>query len=701
MAMGDRRAMDDIEITDVEDDAAITAPAEDRTIQVIADLAATFTFASHQNSIPVIRSVRISNPTDETIENARLELTATPAFLRDKTWTIDRIGADSDVTLTDRRIDLDAGYLAGLDEAERGDVTLRLVAGERTLSEAIIPVRLLARDEWGGVADMSQLLPAFVMPNDPAIYRLLRSAAERLAEHGHSSALDGYQSNDPKRAYMLTAAVYSAVAGLALHYAEPPASFEQRGQKVRKPSKIAQDELATCLDTTLLFAAALEAVGLNAVAVMLEGHAFVAVWLVRRTLPKAIEKDVAELRKAIAARELVVFESTGVTHRPAMTFEQARQRGEDQLAEDVAQSFVSAIDIARSRSAGIMPLASHEAAQLNDAADDDDLREISLPAEPDFPMPADAIEQTPTTPAGRIARWQNRLLDLGLRNRLLNFADNKRVVAFLCPDVAYLEDRLAAGAAIKLISLPEQNPLGQRDPDLHRKLHGRDIHRHFAAEALQRDELCSVLEPKELSARLTILYRQAKSDLSEGGTNTLYLAIGALKWKKRPTDDRVYRAPLLLLPVKLDRSGASERFRLRFHEDDPRLNATLLQFLKVEFELTLPDFRDGLPRDGHGIDVLQLLERMRQAVRDVPGFEIVDDIALSTFSFAKYLMWKDLTDRSESLRQNRVVRHLIDNPAEVFPGSMDRSPPALRQCRAALSSSSARPAPARARPSPT
>lgn len=33
----------------------------------------------------------------------------------------------------------------------------------------------------------------------PGTNRLLRSAAGRLSEHGNSSALDGYQSNDPKR----------------------------------------------------------------------------------------------------------------------------------------------------------------------------------------------------------------------------------------------------------------------------------------------------------------------------------------------------------------------------------------------------------------------------------------------------------------------------------------------------------------------
>ena len=188
-------------------------------ITVFTDLASTFTFASHQNSIPVVRAIRIENPTASSLENVRLELTASPAFLRAKTWSIDRVMAGESVTLSDRRIDLDAAYLTGLDEAERGDIILRLCKGDDVLVETVVPVRLLARDEWGGLTDMAQLLPAFVMPNDPAVFRVLRSAAERLVTHGHSSALDGYQSNDPKRAYMLTAAIYSAVAGLGVHYA--------------------------------------------------------------------------------------------------------------------------------------------------------------------------------------------------------------------------------------------------------------------------------------------------------------------------------------------------------------------------------------------------------------------------------------------------------------------------------------------------
>src|SRR6202021_3967579 len=141
-----------------------------------------------------------------------------------------------------------------------------------------------------------------------------------------------------------------------------------------------------------------------------------------------------------------------------MAFEQGERIGQTKLEENAPQRFVSAVDIARSRSGGIMPLASHEAAPSTDEPDSEEPSEIPLPAEPDFPMPADIAYQKPTTAAGRIERWQTRLLDLSLRNRLLNFSDSKRAVSFLCPDVAFLEDRLADRAHSKLFSPREHTP---------------------------------------------------------------------------------------------------------------------------------------------------------------------------------------------------------------------------------------------------
>ncbi|HEY4202633.1 MAG TPA: DUF3320 domain-containing protein [Devosiaceae bacterium] len=655
------------------DDIANGAPQEfaERPV-IISDIASSFTYASYQSAIPVVRSIRFGNATGRNLENLTLEVTTDPPFLRPKTWTIDRLLHGDEIALTDRKVDLDPAYLGGLNEAERGCVSLLLKRGSEILAEERIDVRLLARDEWGGVDDMAQLLPAFVMPNDPAIAGLLRVAAEQLAAHGHASGLDGYQSGSPQRAYLLAASIYSAVTGMGLHYAEPPTSFEHRGQKVRRPSTIETERLATCMDTSLLIAAALEGAGLYPVILLFNGHAATGVWLNKRTLSSSIEVDAMEIRKALAARELLVFETTGVTHRPAMPLDAAQRLVERRLDEANTQDFVAAIDVHRARSGGIMPLASHESFRRAAADELAPVSTLPLPAAPSLGEgPAELVEVKPTTAAGRIDRWQRKLLDLTLRNRLLNFVDGRKTIPFLCADAAALEDMLAGGTAIRIISLPEQNPLGERDPALYREVHGKDLQQGFAAEALLRGELPSPLTGRDLDARLIELHRQAKNDLAEGGANTLFLAVGFLRWKKKPDDTRFYRAPLLLVPVKLERRSATSAFSLRYHEDEPRFNATLLQFLEGEFDLRLPQFNGELPTDANGVDVPRLLMTMRQAVRDVPGMEVVDETALSTFSFAKFLMWKDLVERTDALRENRVVRHLIDTPAEVFSGARE------------------------------
>lgn len=646
------------------------APAE---VRITADVASAFTFASHQNAVPVLRALTITNATPEHLANCRLEVSSAPPFLKPRGWAIDRLAAGDALSLSDRRLELSPDYLAGLDEAERGEVAFVLRRGEEVLAEVRHEVRLLARDEWGGVADMAQLLPAFVMPNDPAVARLLRAASDKLAAHNLDPGMDGYQSNDPRRAQMLAAALYAAIAAQDIHYAEPPASFERRGQKIRRPSTIAEVGLATCLDTTVLFAAAFEAAGLNPVLLMFDGHAAVGVWLVKRTLPDAITGDVSELRKALDAGELMVFETTAITRRPVLAVDKAHAALLPLLSEGREHEFRAAIDVRRLRDGGIAPLASHVSEPAGGRGEPTSL-DIPLRDEVPEPRPAPApLEPKPQAPQDRIARWQKKLLDLTLRNRLLNFRDSKKTVPFLCTDVAYLEDRLAGGAGIRILSLPQQNPLGERDAQTYRDMRGEDLDRRYAAEALGRDELPSPLAARDLEARLIDLYREVKNDLAEGGTNTLFLAVGFLRWR-RTGEDRAYRAPLLLVPVKLERTAATSRFTLRFHEDEPRFNATLLKFLEEEFQLRLPQFEGELPTDDSGIDVPRLLAEVRRAVRDVPGMEVVDETALATFSFAKYLMWKDLVDRTDLLRQNRVVRHLIDTPDAPFPGLDEPAP---------------------------
>jgi hypothetical protein len=122
-----------------------------------------------------------------------------------------------------------------------------------------------------------------------------------------------------------------------------------------------------------------------------------------------------------------------------------------------------------------------------------------------------------------------------------------------------------------------------RDAELHKIRTGEVLDSAYASDALARGEVLSLLQEPKLDAQLVELFRKSRLDLAEGGSNTLFLAVGFLNWKKNATDTRVYRAPLLLLPVKLDRRSVRSGVRLSLLDDEPRMNLTLLEMLRQEF----------------------------------------------------------------------------------------------------------------------
>ena len=601
------------------------------------------------------------------VEKRRIR--AAPPVIREKTWTIDRVASGTHLLVRGISTPLDIERLKGLDEAEIGELEFRM---EAQGFQTIVEIELLARDEWGGVRDMAQILAAFVSPNDPAVAHVLKDAARLLERAGHDGSMNGYQSGDPRRAYMLAGAIWSAVTGLALTYAEPPASFEKEGQKIRGPSRIIGEGLATCLDSTLFLAAAFEAAGLNPVVLFSQGHAWVGVWIVNKDFGHVTEPDVVAVRKAVQAHEFQPIETTLLTKRPTIGFDHAVDEGRRRLAENRDPEFVMAVDIARSRAARIRPLVSSGDPDPSEPGETEEASPAALPTPPDFGLlPGDDSEDEPETPQDRVARWQRKLLDLSLRNRLLNYRDSKQTLPLRCPSVAAFEDELAAGKKFRGFSLNDNDPFGNRtvSPE-----DAQRIEEEVNRDAFERGQVVVPLTGQEMDKRFLTLYRRARGDMQEGGTNTLFLAAGFLRWKKTEGDTRTYRAPLVLIPVKLERRSAQSPFRIAHHEDDVRINSTLLEFLKRDFHLRIPELEGELPRDESGIDVPLIFEIMRRKVRQVAGFEVVEELALSTFSFAKFLMWKDLVDRSDQLRQNRLVKHLIDGSTDTYGATEDNIP---------------------------
>ena len=137
------------------------------------------------------------------------------------------------------------------------------------------------------------------------------------------------------------------------------------------------------------------------------------------------------------------------------------------------------------------------------------------------------------------------------------------------------KNELAAGKKFRGFSLNDNDPFGNRtlSPE-----DAQRIEEEVIRDAFERGQVVVPLTGQEMNNRLLTLYRRARSDMQEGGTNTLFLAAGFLRWKKTEGDTRTYRAPLVLIPVRLERRSAQSPFRITHHEDDVRINSTLLEF---------------------------------------------------------------------------------------------------------------------------
>ena len=124
-----------------------------------------------------------------------------------------------------------------------------------------------------------------------------------------------------------------------------------------------------------------------------------------------------------------------------------------------------------------------------------------------------------------------------------------------------------------------------------------------------------------------------------------------------------------------DSTGGGYAYSIELNDEPLYPNVTLLEKLRVDFGIVAPAL-DDLPEDENGLDVELIFRNFRNAIRDIPKWDVLDTTSIGLFSFNKFLMWKDLQEKSETLKQNRLVQHLIDLPedafdAEPFPASQE------------------------------
>lgn len=652
------------------------------TLRVEVQADPTVGYASIQNAVPVVRALRLSNGTENRIEGLEVVIACNPSFARGTKIRFESLAPGESRLISPLDLHPDHGYLSDLQEGMSAAITASVMHGTEELAQTTQPIQVLAYDQWAGTRALPELLAAFSMPNNPAVDVLVGKASKLLRKSHSELSMDGYQSKSRDVVWKQVSALYSTIAAENLQYAEPPASFGSDGQKIRTADRILESKVATCLDLALLFASCLEQAGLRSVVLIKKGHAWVGVWLHQASFSQPLIEDAQEIRKRISSGEFLAFETTGValhhSHRPSLRI--ALERGLEHLQDE--EEFLFGVDVFMARGVQIKPLPSRTVIARSPAPDEENAPE-DIEQTPDLP-PLDPTVLAPIeiaaedTPEGRLAKWKAKLLDLTLRNKLLNFKTTKSTLQLIAPDLAALEDSLSDGAEFRIKPLPAlMEGSDPRSAQVHTMRTGKSPLDDMAREALPNKEVIAKVGADHLDGNLLTLLTAAKTGMEEGGANTLYLALGLLRWTEAEKADAAHLAPILLVPVTLSRQSVRSGYRLIRHDDETIINPTLLQLLKSAFELNTSGL-DVLHTDDSGVDVKRILQAFRLATRELPKWEVREEAHLGIFSFTKYLMWKDLQDRSEQLKANRVVKHLIEHPGEPFSAERYESTERLR-----------------------
>lgn len=264
--------------------------------------------------------------------------------------------------------------------------------------------------------------------------------------------------------------------------------------------------------------------------------------------------------------------------------------------------------------------------------------------------------------------WQKKLLDMGMKNRLLNYKETKSssLLITLPDDVTLfqklaLEEKRLAFPYLEYTSIldeeKEENAFSSGENEMCKP-------RNEPTEI--PGDLVSNKHGAELQKVLKNLRSKAKTASEEQGVNILYLSFGFLEWTEAAHAKTIIRSPLILVPVMLDVESITSPYTLSIHEDEIVVNPTLAYKLDNDFAIKLPEFDQQ-------VDSLDaFFESVESSVKGT-GWRINRKVALALLSFLKINMYKDLEEHAETIEKNPVVEMLcgVTPPASDSVPAMD------------------------------
>ncbi len=564
------------------------------------------------------------------------------------------------------------------ESAEDAEIAVAIVVDDQLVVSNKRSIEVLGSRQWlykpSHAEATGLLLTTFVAPHDPILDVVLAKAQPHLAKLDSTAKWDGYQRDKPEVIDAQVNAIVSALQEMDITYMNPPTSWDQEGQKLRTATQMVgqvDQRSATCLDSTILLASILERIDIAPILFVVSGHAFLGYWRYDEgAFPNGpIEQNLDTVFAYIQADQMRVIETTLICtsqlEESATSWELIQKVTVNDRFLNKPETFIAGIDVRFARRATkIRPIPV--------AANDSDGK--SLVVEYVAPESGTSIFNIQREPGKgrvrdrsnepyRVTQWKNKLLDLSLRNRLLNLTPSARIqLAMPESGIAILEDVVNSGKQIRLQPFDLAKAAeGVRNVNAFSELAEEPITDLFAKNAT----LLTDLTNETYQSKLRNMAAKARVIEEETGSNNLFLTFGALKWT---VNDRQISSPMVLVPIRLSSTGKQTAFTFTLDDaGESTPNFCLLEKFKQETDGKEIEALKNPPRDESGLDLSAIIQETRETLLKInPEWRVEPSVGISILNFGKFRLWKDLDESWENFAESPLVKHLIETPRESF-----------------------------------
>lgn len=579
--------------------------------------------------------------------------------------------------------------LGALPEQREGTLVVTVESLGKSVSEEF-PLKILANTEFLLLPELWGMLASYVQTQDSAL-QLLREQVKELLDTQPVSSGRQELKNLAEACYQVLgqfefqpdhSANSTAATNISITAGEE--SWQVPVVRLRTSGEVLRQGTATASELVLLYSAIAAACRLKPVLVIARGRLLAAVNL-ERPLNSAVVQGKMKPQNYLRGKKLLVFDPVQALNR--VPFEKAVAEAEKYF--ELAQGLV---DVRSQLANHITELPINESIEGFDAGeimasncalpngdgaaevaaevatlDDDGSGEQGRIAEN-----IEALEQievleqgskvdSPAEPPHRVQDWQRRLLDLKLTNPLLSLKTKAYKLELRQGMLAELEQLILAGHSLSLKDMKAIDPFDRgkgiedatqlSDQTLRNKL--LDQHKvHIDTNRSTYTNGLNELKKKSLTLA------------EETGNANLYLSLGELTYAKA---GRTNKAPLFLVPVKLERSSKMAPFKIKCDGEGEIIpNYCLSEWLKKEYGLTLATLNE-LPEDSREIDILQVFTAIsRELVETSAEMKVSQTAYLFIANFSTFNMWKDMSERWEKFMASPVFTHIATSPGRAF-----------------------------------